>query len=181
MIRVLLCGLVLAMVGCDAAPSETPPRAAPEPPDEAAPQETGVPLGVPPEQIHRARREVVGLERMPASLRQQTLAARRDPDSPNYAALREDADVHAHAAVRFSGRVGLAQPAGDRLWILALHTRQEGDEWRDPLYVLSVVDPEVPADGGVRATVHGWVVGERTIGQHALPLIVAYAVLPERE
>jgi hypothetical protein len=66
--------------------------------------------------------------------------------------------------------------AGPRLWILALHTRRDGERWRDPLYVLSVVPPRLPPDGGATARIDGWVVGERTIGRHALPLIVAYHV-----
>ena len=35
--------------------------------------------------------------------------------------------------------------------------------------------------GGALVRVHGWVVGERTIGRHALPLVLAYAVEPEPE
>lgn len=72
--------------------------------------------------------------------------------------------------------MGLVRSAGPRLWIMALHTRRDGNAWRDPLYVLSVVPPGVPPDGGATARVDGWVVGERTIGRHPLPLMVAYHV-----
>jgi len=58
---------------------------------------------------------------------------------------------------------------------MALQTRRDGARWRDPLYVLSVVAP--PANIG-RARIDGFVVGRRTIGRHALPLIVAFHIEP---
>jgi hypothetical protein len=66
------------------------------------------------------------------------------------------------------------RPAGENLWILALRTRSEGRAWRDPLYVLSVVRPGLEA--GASARIDGFVAGERTIGRHALPLIVAFHI-----
>ena len=173
----ILAGLIALSSACD-----EPPAPPPEAPAEGAPapappgREEGQRLGVPPEQIRRAREEAAGLARLPEALRRQALEGRAE--SPTYRALRADPDAHAHEAARFEGRVGLARGAGPGLWILALHTRREGERWIDPLYVLSVVEPGVPPDGGVEATVYGWVVGERRIGRHALPLIVAYAVEP---
>ena len=133
-------------------------------------------LGVSAHTLARARREAVGLSRMPPSLRIQTLVRRRQEPQPSYAELRADADAHLDASVSFEGRVGLVRPAGPHLWILALHTRRDGERWVDPLYVLSVLPPRLPADGGARARVDGWAVGPRTIGQHTLPLVVAYEV-----
>ncbi len=133
-------------------------------------------LHVPPEQIHGARREAAGLYQLPRALRAQTLATRRAQPAPSYAELRVDADAHARERVSFTGRVGLVRSAGPRLWILALHTRQDGDRWLDPVYVLCPIPPLLPHDGGAIATIDGWVVGERTIGEHALPLLVAYYV-----
>jgi hypothetical protein len=113
---------------------------------------------------------------MPASLRAQVLERARG--TIDYAELRAHADAHANERVSYEGNVGLARPAGDHLWIVALQTRRDGERWTDPLYVLSVVHPGVPPAGGVRARVDGWVVGERTIGSHALPLVVAFAIEP---
>ncbi len=132
-------------------------------------------LGVPPEAIHRARLEARGLGRVPESLRAQVLERARE--TIEYAELRAHPDAHANERVSYEGNVGLARPAGDRLWIVALQTRADGERWTDPLYVLSVVPP--PQIG--RARIDGWVVGERTIGQHALPLIVAFAVDQARD
>ena len=131
---------------------------------------------MPAELIHEARRESTGLYQLTPALRAQTMASRREEPAPSYAALREDVDAHARERVSFTGRVGLVRSAGPRLCIMALHTRQEGDAWRDPLYVLAVIPPLIDPEGGVVATIDGWVVGERTIGQHTLPLIVAYYI-----
>jgi len=133
-------------------------------------------LHVPPRSIHRARREAAGLARMPETIRRQTLDGRRAEDQPNYDAIRLDAASHEHASVSFEGRVGFVRPAGPDLWILPLFTRQDGERWVDPLYVLSVVPPDVPPEGGAVARVDGWVVGDRTIGQNTLPLVLAYHV-----
>ena len=133
-------------------------------------------LHVPSRLIHRARREASGLSRMPESLRAQTLADRHEEATLSYADLRAEPDGHEERSVSFEGHVGLVRPAGPRLWILALQTRREGERWVDPLYVLSVIPPDLPPDGGASARVVGWVVGERTIGRNALPLILAYDV-----
>ncbi|HJL16699.1 MAG TPA: hypothetical protein RMH99_13635 [Sandaracinaceae bacterium LLY-WYZ-13_1] len=147
-------------------------------PGAGRPEGAGEPtrLNVPPRTIHRARREAAGLYRMPSGLRGQVLGQRRAEHETTYTALRADPDAHADEGVSFEGRVGLVRSAGPRLWVMALHTRREGARWTDPLYVLSVVPPQLPPDGGAEARVHGWVVGERTIGRHALPLLVAYHV-----
>ncbi|HEY8431903.1 MAG TPA: hypothetical protein VIL20_26180 [Sandaracinaceae bacterium] len=168
--------LALALAGCaeDAQPA---PEGVPQ--HEAryadAPVEAeGVRLGVPPRAIHRARREAEGLARMPESLRRRALERGRERGSPSYAELRRDPSAYEDARVSYEGDVGLVRPAGERLWILALRTRREGDRWTDPLYVLSVVPPGVPER--TRARIDGWVVGERTIGRHTLPLVVAFAI-----
>jgi hypothetical protein len=168
--------VILLVLGCAQEPVAEP---APEPTPEVrveAPPEDAVRLGVPAETIHRARLEARGLARLSASLRGQALESGRTRSSPTYAELRADADAHHDARVSFDGRVGLVRPAGPGLFIIALSTRQDGARWRDPLYVLSVVPPEVP-EGGL-ARVDGWVVGERTIGRHALPLVMVFHVEP---
>jgi hypothetical protein len=142
--------------------------------EEAAPAEEGVRLGVPSETIHRARLEARGLDRMSEGLRAQALERGRARESPSYAELRAGAEAHRDARVSFEGRVGLVRPAGPGLFIMALSTRRDGERWRDPLYVLSVVPPEIPE--GATARIDGWVAGERTIGRHALPLVVAFHV-----
>lgn len=168
-------------IGCSEEPGQSSP-AKERPPVSADP--AGVDPGeathldVPPHAIARARQEAVGLARMPPSLREQTLARRREEPQPSYAELRADADAHVDASVSFEGRVGLVRPAGPHLWILALHTREREGRWLEPLYVLTVLPPRLPADGGAVARVHGWVVGARTIGRHTLPLIVGYDVEP---
>lgn len=162
--------MALGLAGC----AEEPP-APPVVPQEA-PREEPVRLGVPPETIHRARLEARGLERLSESLRAQALERGRAREEPSYAALRADADAHRDARVSLEGRVGLVRPAGPGLFIMALSTRREGERWRDPLYVLSVVLPPIPE--GATARIDGWVVGERTIGRHALPLVVAFHVAP---
>lgn len=177
--RALLFAGLLLVLGCteERATSEAAPEAEVPAEPEAEPRdEEGVRLGVPAQTIHRARREALGLERMPESLRRQAIERGRERGSPSYAELRRDPSAHENARVSYEGEVGLARPAGERLWILALRTRQDGERWIDPLYVLSVVPPEVPEHG--RARVDGWVVGERTIGRHALPLVVAFAIEP---
>lgn len=141
---------------------------------EIAPAEDGVRLGVPAETIHRARLEARGLDRMSESLRAQALEHGRAREAPSYAELRAGADAHRDVRVSFEGRVGLVRPAGPGLSIVALSIRRDGARWRDPLYVLSVVPTDVPE--GAIARFDGWVVGERTIGRHALPLVVAFHV-----
>lgn len=153
------------------APVEAPVEAPPPPEDREA-----VRLGVPPELLHRAREEAAGLERLPASLRQQAIERGRERGSPPYDGLRREIAAHENARVSYEGHVGLVRPAGTGLWILALQTRRDGERWLDPLYVLSVVPPGLPRDGGATARIDGWVVGERTIGRNALPLIVAFHV-----
>lgn len=172
-----LVALAIVASGCadDPAPDPPPPEARAQQPDED-PADESLRLHVPPRLIHRARREAVGLLRLPDALRAQTLADRRAEQTLDYRTLRAAPDAHEEASVSFEGHVGLVRSAGPRLWILALMTRSDGDRWVDPLYVLSVVPPELPTDGGAVARVDGWVVGERTIGQHTLPLVVAYHV-----
>ena len=169
--------LALSACGQEAAPEPEEPPAA-EAPAEPAEEEGAVHLGVPAEAIHRARLEARGLARMTDAIRAQVLERGRANATLDYAELRAHPDRHADARVSFEGRIGLARSAGEQLWILALQTREEGDRWTDPLYVLSVVPAEVPAEGGVPARIDGWVVGERTIGRHALPLVVAFSVQP---
>ncbi len=169
--------LALLLAGCveeEASPPREVPAASAPDADDA--EEEGVHLGVPAQTIHRARREVVGLARMPEGLRRQAIERGRERGSPEYAELRADPGAHENERVSYEGEVGLARPAGQRLWIMALRTRREGDRWTDPLYVLSVVPPSVPEHEVAR--IDGWVVGERTIGRHALPLVVAFAVEP---
>lgn len=173
LIPIAVCALL--SFGCDETPPE-PPAEAPEAPPAAPSGEPAMRLNVPPRTIHRARREAAGLARMPETIRRQTLESRRAEAQPAYDAIRLDAASHERAGVSFEGRVGFVRPAGDALWILPLFTRRDGERWVDPLYVLSVVRPELPAEGGVVARVDGWVVGDRTIGQNTLPLLVAYAV-----
>ncbi len=174
--------LALALVGCaeDPAPPATAAEPAPVEPAEATDEasEPGEPLrlNVPPRAIARARQEAAGLYRMPAALRRQTLAARRELPAPTYAELLSDADAHANERASFEGRVAFVRSAGPRLWILPLQTRRDGERWADPLYVLSTIPPMLPVEGGSVARVDGWVVGARTIGQNTLPLIVAYHV-----
>ncbi|MBX3270732.1 MAG: hypothetical protein KF729_10745 [Sandaracinaceae bacterium] len=110
---------------------------------------------------------------MTPGLRRQTLERRRALEAPSYRALREDASAHVDARASFEGRVDLVRSAGPRLWIFPMMTRADGERWVDPLYVLAVVEPRLPA--GAVARVDGWVVGERRIGQYTLPLIVAYS------
>lgn len=166
----LACLLVL---GCA---EEVAPVEAVAPVEEAAPAEEGVRLGVPAETIHRARLEARGLERMSEGLREQALERGRAREAPSYVELRAGAEAHRDARVSFEGRVGLVRPAGPGLFIVALSTRRDGERWRDPLYVLSVVRPEVRE--GAIARFDGWVAGERTIGRHTLPLVVAFSVEP---
>ncbi|HBQ10596.1 MAG TPA: hypothetical protein DEF51_05180 [Myxococcales bacterium] len=172
--------LTLLLVACAEEPApDAPTSAASE--SERPSDEQGQRLGVPPAQLARARREASGLSHLSPALRRQALAGQDADDQPSYVALRRDADAHADASVHLRGRVGLVRPAGGHLWILALMLRREDAGWRDPLYVLSVVEPDAPPEGGALVRVHGWVVGERTIGRHALPLVLAYAVEPEPE
>lgn len=175
----LLCLALLSFVsGCAEDPAPT--RPADPPPAEAEPVEDGpgepLRLGVPPRAIARARQEAAGLYRMPPALRQQTLDSRRALPAPSYAELVADADAHANERASFEGRVAFVRSAGPRLWILPLQTRRDGEQWTDPLYVLSTIPPMLPVEGGSVARVDGWVVGARTIGQNTLPLIVAYHV-----
>lgn len=166
---------LIALAGCAEERADEPAaraEAAPREPDDA------VHLGAPADLIHRARLEARGLERMPEALRARALAHGRERGTVPYAELRAHADAHASERVSYEGDVGLARSAGERLWILALRTRRDGERWIDPLYVLSVVPPHVPPVGGVRARIDGWVAGERTIGHHALPLVVAFHVEP---
>lgn len=173
-IVIALCALLA--LACEEAPPEAP-EAPPDEPPVAAPQgEPAMRLHVPPRLIHRGRREAAGLARMPGAIRRQTLEARRDEDQPTYDAIRLDAASHERAGVSFEGRIGFVRPAGDALWILPLFTRRDGERWVDPLYVLSVVPPELPAEGGAVARVDGWIVGDRAIGQNTLPLVLAYSV-----
>lgn len=176
-LSVLLCALGLPLGACDSAPAAPPPEeeADEEEADEQEPSEA-LHLEVPPELIHEARREAAGLYRLPRSLRAQTLAERRAEAGPSYAELRAHPDLHERERVSFTGRVGLVRSAGPRLWIMALHTRRDGERWADPLYVLATIPPLIDPDGGVVATIDGWVAGERRIGRHALPLIVAYYI-----
>jgi hypothetical protein len=150
----------------------------PTPPPAPAPEQ-GIPLGIPPQTIARARREARGLANLPANLRAQTLERGRSRGSPSFAELAGHTETHVDDRVSYAGRVGLVSPAGDRLWIMALQTRRAGDVWTDPLYVLSVVDPAIEA--GARARIDGWVVGPRRIGRHTLPLIVAFYVEPDAD
>lgn len=169
--------LALLSAGCvDERASAPAPREQQRPHRDDAEREEAVRLGVPAATIHRARREAVGLDRMPESLRRHALERGRERGSPAYVELRRDPSAHENERVSYEGEVGLAREAGERLWIVALRTRRDDARWTDPLYVLSVVPPNVPEHA--RARVDGWVVGERTIGRHALPLIVAFAIEP---
>lgn len=149
---------------------------APEPAPEPTPAEPeGQRLGVPPALLARAREEASGLSHLTPALQARALEGRIPAAQPGYGALRRDPAAHAEARVALEGRVGLARPAGEHLWIVALMLRRDGERWVDPIYVLSVVPP--PDEGAV-ARAYGWVVGERTIGRHALPLVLAYALVP---
>jgi hypothetical protein len=161
--------VVLVLSACEAEP---PPS---EPPAPAEPVEQGRPLGVPPQMIARARGEAAGLERLPPSLLARALERNREAGSPSYSALARDPSAHAEQHASFEGQLALVRPAGERLWIIALKTRRDGERWTDPVYVLSVVEPGV-AEGSV-ARVDGWVVGPRAIGRNTLPLIVAYSIV----
>ena len=177
----ILCVLLSGLVGCDEPASrEVEARRSAEATNpetvELPDTPSGLRLEVPPRAIARARQEAAGLARMPAALRAQTLARRREAPAPDYAQLVEDADAHAHERASFEGQVGFVRPAGPRLWILPLFTRRDGARWADPIYVLSTIRPDLPVAGGVVARADGWVVGTRTIGQNTLPLIVAYSV-----
>ncbi|MGE0789955.1 MAG: hypothetical protein AB7S26_30050 [Sandaracinaceae bacterium] len=164
--------------GCDGADAPTPVE--PPPPPTTDDVEEPLTLGVPPEMIHEARREAAGLYRLPRSLRAHTLEERRAAAAPAYAELLADADAHARERVTFTGEVSLVRSAGPRLWIMVMKTREADARWVDPIYVLATIPPSVPPDGGIVATIDGWVVGEREIGQHTLPLIVAYYIeVPE--
>ena len=170
-------GLALALAllgGCeDPAPAPSP-RPAPPAPVAPVEEERALHLEVAPRLIARARREAAGLRRMPPGLREQTLARRAEERGPSYAELRADAEAHAEASVVFDGEVGFIGPAGPRLWIIALQTRRRDERWVDPLYVLSTAEPTFAQ--GTIARIHAWVVGERTIGRHTLPLVLAYSV-----
>ncbi|MCB9594622.1 MAG: hypothetical protein H6719_17950 [Sandaracinaceae bacterium] len=167
----------LALTACEPEATPDPPAAAAEAPADPEVSEP-LRLGVPPRAIARARQEAAGLYRMPTALRLQTLERRRALPAPTYAELRADADAHANERASFEGQVGFVRTAGPRLWILPLLTRRSGEQWVDPLYVLSTIPPMLPFEGGVVARIDGWVVGARTIGQHTLPLIVGYHVQP---
>lgn len=137
-----------------------------------APSEEPTRLHVPPALLERTRREAQGLSRMPESLRRRALEEGRGREMPDYRALWAHAADHTEARVSFRGHVGLVRPAGRDLWIAALLTRREGERWVDPLYVLTVTD--ATALQGRVARIDGWVVGERAIGQHTLPLVIAF-------
>lgn len=155
--------LVLALAcACDPEPPPEPPRVA---------VEEGRALGVPPGMIDRARREATGLARLTPRLRDEALARHRE-GAPSYAEVSGDPREGDPAS--FEGQLALIRPAGDRLWILALKTRRDGARWTDPIYVLSVIEPELAE--GATARADGWVVGPRRIGRHTLPLVLAYSV-----
>ena len=174
--------MLLVLAGCEEAPAPTPPSES-EPAEtsetsEAEGSEISEPLrlGVPPRLIARARQEAAGLYRMPRGLRRQALEERAAENAIPYATLRADPDAHAHEGAVFEGRVELVRSAGPRLWIFPLATRRDGERWVDPLYVLSSIPPQLPVDGPSVARVHGFVVGERTIGRNTLPLLVGYYI-----
>jgi len=177
--------LTFALLACGSGCEESPPDVSPTPEaDSAEPAATSADevseptrLGVSPREIARARQEAAGLYRMPLALRAQTLARRREQPAPSYAELRAGADAHATERASFEGHVAFVRSAGPRLWILPLHTRRVGPEqWADPIYVLSTIPPMLPVDGGSTARIDGWIVGDRTIGQNTLPLMLAYYV-----
>jgi hypothetical protein len=156
--------LMLALTAC--AP-DAPPAGEP-----AQEEERGEALGVPPGMITRARREAQGLVRLRGRLREEALARHRT-NPIVYADLRRDPDAHVDEEASFEGQLALSRPAGDRLWIVALKTRRDGERWTDPLFVLSVTEPD--REGAI-VRIDGWVVGARTIGRNTLPLILAYAI-----
>lgn len=169
-VSVLLVALV--SMACAGEPVSTEPAVAE--PAIAAEREEVVHLGVPPGLMTRAREEAAGLGRLPESLRRRALERGRERGSPPYESLRTSTSAHEGARVTYEGRVSLARSAGTGLWILALQTRADAERWRDPLYVLSVVPPGLPPEGGARARIDGWVVGARTIGRNTLPLVLAF-------
>ncbi len=174
-VAVISCAL--AVVASCTEPAPTDPPSAEVAPTTAPPaREEAGRLDVPPGLLQRARDEAAGLDRLPASLRQRALERGRERGSPTYESLRRDTAAHEHQRVSYEGHVSFVGPAGAGLSIMALSTRREGERWVDPLYVLSVVPPGVPASGDASARIDGWLVGERTIGRHALPLVVAFHV-----